>query len=264
MEGFIYEGKEPEAKERLRYLFHNQRIYVSSISPDPGDWNVWTEECIQNANWSGLCQIIAQRGKSDMMPVIYGSHLHESNFHCMMECFACGNIQAMERILPPELAQVNTCHQPFFLAASHILIGLWYKDDAVLEWAIPNAEQFLKKKKSTLLEKSMTAFLLDLAMVIWSKAAKICWQCARVIPEIRNMYWEYGLSAPWLMDSTVWPNFCCRRTLLKCSKCQNTKIFFQNLLCGDRNISNLTCRSGFITQKTWNCSTKFMRLHQPN
>ena len=163
MEGFIYEGKEPEAKERLRHLFHNQRIYVSSISPEPEDWNVWTEECIQNANWSGLCQIIAQRGKSDMMPVIYGSYLHESNFHCMMECFACGNIQAMERILPPELAQVDTCHQPFFLAASHILIGLWYKDDAVLEWAIPNAEQFLKKKKSTLLEKAMTAFLLDLA-----------------------------------------------------------------------------------------------------
>ncbi len=180
-----------------------------------------------------------------------------------MECFACGNIQAMERILPPELAKVDTCHQPFFLAATHILIGMWYKDDAVLEWAVPNAEQFLKKKKSSLLEKSMTAFLLDLANGDMVKGSEDL-QCARVIPEIRNMYWEYDLSVPWLMDSTVWPNFCCQRTLLKCSKCQNTKIFFQNLLYGDGNISNPTCHSGFITQKTWNCSTKFMRLRQPN
>jgi len=163
MKGFHYEGKEPEAKERLRYLFHNQRKFVSSMSPEPGDWNTWTQECIQNTNWSGLCQIIAQRGKSDMMPVIYGGFNHERNFHCMMECFACGNIQAMERILPPELAKVDTCHQPFFLAATHILIGMWYKDDAVLEWAVPNAEQFLKKKKSSLLEKAMVSFLLDLA-----------------------------------------------------------------------------------------------------
>lgn len=162
MEKFTYMGKEPEAKERLRYLFHNQRISVPSVSPEPGDWNTWTKECIQNADWPGLCRVINQRVKGPMMPVIYGGYNYERNFHCMLECFACGNIQAMERILPLELAQVMNCNYPFFPAAAHLLIGLWYKDEAVLEWAVPEAERFLERKKSTLLEKAMVSFLLDL------------------------------------------------------------------------------------------------------
>lgn len=39
----------------------------------------------------------------------------------------------MERILPPEPAQVKNCYDPFFPAAAHVMIGLWYKDPAVLE-----------------------------------------------------------------------------------------------------------------------------------
>ncbi len=162
MEKFTYMGREPKAKEQLRYLFHNQRIFVSSLSPEPQDWNVWMQECIQNADWSGLCRVINQRSKGSMMPVIYGGYTYEKNFHCMLECFACGNVRAMERILPPELAQVKNCNAPFFPAAAHVLIGLWYNNQAVLEWAVPDAERFLERKKSTLLEKSMVAFLLDL------------------------------------------------------------------------------------------------------
>lgn len=163
MEKFTYQGKEPEAKERLRYLFHNQRISVSSLSPEPQDWNSWTEACIRNADWPGLCRIISQRVKGALMPVIYGGYNYEKNFHCMLECFACGNTGAMERILPPELAKVKNCYDPFFPAAAHMLIGLWYKDEAVLEQAIPDAKRFLARKKSTLLEKAMVSFLLDLA-----------------------------------------------------------------------------------------------------
>lgn len=162
MEKFTYTGKEPEAKERLRYMFHNQRMFVSSLVPEPGDWNAWTEKCILDEDWPGLCRVIAQRGKGDMMPAIYGGYNHEKNFHCMMECFACGNTQSMERILPLELTQVKNSHHPFFPIAAHVLIGLWYGDTAVLEWAVPDAERFLEKKKSSLLEKAMLSFLLDL------------------------------------------------------------------------------------------------------
>lgn len=162
MEKFTYQGNEPEAKERLRYLFRNQTISVSSMSPEPEDWNIWTETCIQNADWPGLCRVINQRSKGAMMPVIYGGYSYEKYFHCMLECFSCGNMQTMERILPPELAQVKNCNAPFFPAAVHVLIGLWYKDEEVLEWAVPEAEQFLERKKSTMLEKAMVAFLLDL------------------------------------------------------------------------------------------------------
>ena len=157
-----YQGKEPEAKERLRHLFRNQITSISSLSPEPGDWNAWMEDCIQKGDWPGLCRVINQRSKSSMMPVIYGGYNYEKNVHCALECLACGNVQAIERILPLELAQVKNCRDPFFPAAAHVLIGLWYKDEAVLEWAAPEAERFLERKKSTLLEKGMVSFLLDL------------------------------------------------------------------------------------------------------
>jgi len=162
MAKFTYQGTEPEAKARLRFLFHNQWTSVSSLSPEPEDWNAWTEECVQNADWPGLCRVINQRSKSGMMPVIYGGYNYERNFHCMLECFACGNTQVVERLLPPELAQVQNCNDPFFPAAAHVMIGLWYKDPAVLERAVPDAEKFLERKRSTLLEKAMVSFLLDL------------------------------------------------------------------------------------------------------
>lgn len=85
MAKFTYQGREPEAKERLRFLFHNQWTSVSSLSPEPADWNAWTEGCIQNADWPGLCRVINQRIKSGMMPVIYGGYNYERNIHCMLE-----------------------------------------------------------------------------------------------------------------------------------------------------------------------------------
>lgn len=171
MDKFTYQGNEPEAKERLRYLFRNQTISLSSMSPEPQDWNIWTEACIQNADWSGLCQVINQF-KGAMMPVIYGGYTYDHHFHCMLECFSCGNIQAMERILPPELTQVKKCNAHFFPAVAHVLIGLWYKDEDILEWAVPEAEQFLERKKSTMLEKSMFAFLLDLVSSDMNKGSE--------------------------------------------------------------------------------------------
>lgn len=162
MEKFTYAGNEPEEKARLRYLFHSQRTSIAALTPRPDAWNAWTTECIEKEDWSGLCRIINQRGKGDMMPVVYGGYNHEKNFHCMMECLICGNVEAMERILPAELLQVKNSNNPFFPIAAHVLIGLWHRDGAVLEWAVPEAEAFLGKKKASQMEKAMIAFLLDL------------------------------------------------------------------------------------------------------
>ena len=85
MEKYTYQGKEPEGKERLRHLFHNQQCFVSSIAPEPEEWNDWTEACIERADWPGLCRVINQRGKSGTMPVVYGGYKHERNLHCMLE-----------------------------------------------------------------------------------------------------------------------------------------------------------------------------------
>lgn len=163
MAKFTYQGKEPESKERLRYLFHNQMTFVSSLAPEPEDWNAWTEECIQKEDWPGLCRVINQRSKSAMMPVIYGGYTYEKNVHCALECLLCGNISAIERILPPVLARVKNYNNPFFPAAAHVLMGLWYRDEALLAWAVPNGERFLEGKKPNQLERAMVSFLLNLA-----------------------------------------------------------------------------------------------------
>lgn len=70
MAKFIYQGKEPEAKERLRHLLRNPWISVSSIAPELEDWNAWTEECVRLADWSGLCRVMNQRGNLGMLPRI--------------------------------------------------------------------------------------------------------------------------------------------------------------------------------------------------
>ena len=73
--------------------------------------------------------------------------LFEKNVHCVLESFLRGNVQVMERILPLQLARVKNCNNPFFPVAAHVLIGLWYRDGAVLEWAVPDAERFMAGKK---------------------------------------------------------------------------------------------------------------------
>lgn len=155
-------GEESEAKARLRHLFHNQTVSVASLAPEFQDWNDWTVECVENEDWAGLCRVINQRGKGDMMPCIYGSYTHEKNFHCALECLVCGNVPAIERLLPPDLTKVKNGYMALFPVAAHLMIGLWYKDQGVLEWAVPEAEALLGTKKLSGMEKAMISFLLDL------------------------------------------------------------------------------------------------------
>ena len=47
MDKFVYEGGEPEEKARLRHLLRNQWTFVTSMAPEPEDWNAWTEERVR-------------------------------------------------------------------------------------------------------------------------------------------------------------------------------------------------------------------------
>ncbi len=163
MEQFTYTGKEPEAKERLRYLFHSQRVSFSSIAPEWENWRTWAEACIEEEDWPGLCRVLSQWDKLLMLPCIYGSYTHEKNVHCALECLVTGDVLAIERLLPPELAKVKDSYTPFFPVAAHLMLGLWYKDAAVLEWAVPEAEALLGTKKVNQMERAMLSFLLDIA-----------------------------------------------------------------------------------------------------
>lgn len=106
--------------------------------------------------------MLSQWDKLLMLPCIYGSYTYEKNFHCALECLVTGDVLAIERLLPPELAKVKDSYTPFFPAAAHLMLGLWYKDAAVLEWAVPEAEALLGTKKVNQMERAMLSFLLDI------------------------------------------------------------------------------------------------------
>lgn len=160
MEGFKPKGVEPEEKERFRYLV--RMTAFSDFHVEPAYLNAWTEECIGNKDWPGLCRIINQRFQCAALPNIYGGYNHEKNPWCVLEAIACGNTRYIERILPPELALVNNFLDPFAPVASHLLIGLWYGNNEALEEAVSMGERFLTQKKPALFEKAIVAFLMDL------------------------------------------------------------------------------------------------------
>ncbi len=197
MSRFTYQGREPEAKARLRHLFHNQMTFVSGLAPEREDWNAWIEDCTREEDWPGLCRVLNQVSKSVIMPVIYGGYNYEKNFHAMLICFVCGNIGAMERILPPDLAQVQNCYDPFFPAAAHLLIGLWYRDKAVLYQAIPQAKALLAGRKANQFGKAMVSFLLDLAREDAAASADLLAVCKGYLKDKRPKlgFWPFCVYA---------------------------------------------------------------------
>lgn len=153
-------GVESEEKERFRHLV--KATGFNTFHLEPKYWNAWTEECIKNKDWPGLCRITNQRFKSAALPIIYGGHHHENSPWLVWEGAACGNTAQITRILPPELGLVKNYLYPFAPVASHLLVGLWYQNKEVLVEGVSMGERFLARKKPTLLEKAIVAFLMDL------------------------------------------------------------------------------------------------------
>lgn len=160
MAGFKPSGVEAEEKERFRYLV--KMTGFTTFRVESKYWNAWTEDCIKNKDWSGLCRIINQRFKGTALPIIYGGYHHEDSPWCVLEALSCGNTKYITRILPPELALVKNYLNPFAPVASHLLIGLWYQNKEVLREAVSLGERFLTQKKPALYEKAIVAFLMDL------------------------------------------------------------------------------------------------------
>lgn len=170
MEGFKPAGVDAEEKERFRHLV--KMTGFTTFHVEPNYLNAWTEECIGNKDWAGLCRITNQRFKSAALPNIYGGYHHEYSSWCVLEGISAGNAKYIARILPPELALVKNYLEPFAPAAAHLLAGLWYKDKKSLEEGISMGERFLTQKKPALLEKAMIAFLMDLLAEDMEKASQ--------------------------------------------------------------------------------------------
>lgn len=160
MQRFEPGGSQPEEKERFRYLVKMTGFSTFHVGLDY--LAAWMEECIENRDWQGLCRIINQCFKSESLPNVYGGYHHEGAVWRVLDAVACKNTNEIARILPLELSLVKNCLNPFAPVASHLLVGLWYRDNDVLEEAVSMAEKFVTQKKPALLEKSIVSFLMDL------------------------------------------------------------------------------------------------------
>lgn len=183
MEKFVPAGKEPEEKERLRYLVKMMGLHELTLMNEdimerianPGTKNCiteWMEECMQEKDWAGLCRLMNQRFKEETLPSIYGGYAYEKHLLSAFEAFACGNLQAVECLLPMKLAEVTNGNEPCFLAGTHLLLGLMSGEEELLARAVPEAEAFLQQKRVNKFEKAMVAFLLSLYAKDMEKASE--------------------------------------------------------------------------------------------
>lgn len=124
------------------------------------NYDIWLEECLIQEDWQKLNDLIFQQMRYRLLPGSSGGYDHCRNILHILEAFACGDNEVMERILPRELGLTKNGY-PFYIVISNLLMAMWYKDETLLKKAIDAAEKFVGTKKPQW-ERSGVAFLLSL------------------------------------------------------------------------------------------------------
>lgn len=124
------------------------------------NYDIWLEECFLHQDWQKWNNLIFQQMRYNLLPGCNGGYDHCQNFLYILEAFACGDNETMERILPSELGVTKNGY-PFFVVMSNLLMAMWYRDEILLPKALEAAEKFVGTKKP-IWERSGVAFLLSL------------------------------------------------------------------------------------------------------
>ncbi len=141
-------------------------IKAKSISAIKPDYEHWLAECLEAKDWQGLNNLIFQTNRHDLLPSVSSGYDHCFLFLNLLNAFACGDVDSIERMFPFELGLTSNGY-PFYLAAGNLFIALWYrkngmdKEGALLKKALPKAEKFITTKKPQW-ERAATAYLLAL------------------------------------------------------------------------------------------------------
>lgn len=109
------------------------------------NYDNWLEECLLQEDWQKLNNLIFQQMRYHLLPGSSGGYDHCRNTLHILEAFACGDNHVMERILPHELGLTKNGY-PFYIVISNLLMAMWYKDETLLQKAIPAAEKFIGTK----------------------------------------------------------------------------------------------------------------------
>ncbi|WP_169777076.1 hypothetical protein [Campylobacter mucosalis] len=127
----------------------------------------WTDECFSTNDYEKHLDLIYQANRFLLMPSCSGGYDHCMNTFAIFRSFYCNDLGVISRILPHELGICKNGY-PFYLAFCNLFMGLWYKDEKILDYAVPKAVKFMGSKKP-LWERSAVRFLLG----IYEKDAEI-------------------------------------------------------------------------------------------
>ncbi|MGE7675108.1 hypothetical protein ACQKMV_16250 [Lysinibacillus sp. NPDC094403] len=124
------------------------------------NYDIWLDECFLHHDWQKWNNLIFQQMRYQLLPGCDGGYDHCQNTLHILEAFACGDNETMERILPSELGLTKNGY-PFYIVMSNLLRAIWYRDEILLQKALSAAEKFVGTKKPQW-ERSGAAFLLAL------------------------------------------------------------------------------------------------------
>lgn len=151
-----------KAKERAAQGYSVLEVMVRSISYGllKTDYDRWLDECFSHQDWQKWNDLIFQKMRYNLLPGCVGGRDHSTNLIHILEAFACGDDETMERVLPHDLGLTKNGY-PFYVVMSNLLMAIWYKDEKLLPKALAAAEKFIGTKKPQW-ERSGVAFILAL------------------------------------------------------------------------------------------------------
>lgn len=122
----------------------------------------YLEGLLKDNNWDRLNNLIYQENCVQSLSSLMNTDTQSRYwaFLEMLEALAVGNIKTLELLLPNKIENVTHIF-PLYRPAVNMLIGLWRKDNSVLDYAVPRAEKFVSGKRPQW-ERATVAYLLAL------------------------------------------------------------------------------------------------------
>ena len=113
---------------------------------------------LMDKDWNRLNNLIYQENCFRSLCSLMCGNTHYWAFLEMLEALAVGNMKTLDLLVPHKTEPVTHIF-PAYRPATDMLIGLWRKDNSVLDYAVPRAKKFASGKRPQW-ERATIAYLL--------------------------------------------------------------------------------------------------------
>ena len=117
-------------------------------------------QVLKEKDWNRLNNLIYQENCFRSFVALLSGDSYYRAFLEMLESLAVGNMKTLDLLVPHKVEPITNIF-PVYRPATNMLIGLWRKDDSVLDYAIPRAKKFVSGK-SPQWDRATVAYLLAL------------------------------------------------------------------------------------------------------